>query len=347
MTLPQTYAGALALMILSMICWGSWANTFKATRKWRFELYYFDYAFGVAVASVIYAFTAGNLGFDGLMFFDDLMHSGKRQWFFGFMGGVVFNLANMLLVAAISVAGMAVAFPVGIGMALVIGVVWNYFLNPQGNPVLLFSGCAVIAAAIVVDAMAYRSLARARQVEQVKAGKTKSTMIRVPMKGIVVSIASGLLMGSFFPLVEMGKAGEVGLGPYAIGFVFAGGVFFSTFVFNLFFMNLPIQGSPVEPLDYFRGGWREHGLGWLGGIIWYSGAICNFVAASSPEEVQVGPAISYAIGQGATMVSALWGLLLWKEFAGADARVKSLLVVMFALFLTGLGLVSVAPLYVR
>jgi len=347
MILPQTYAAALVLMVLSMICWGSWANTFKLTRKWRFELYYFDYAFGVAVASVIYAFTAGNMGFDGLMFIDDFMHAGKRQWLYGFSGGVVFNLANMLLVAAISVAGLAVAFPVGIGMALVIGVILNHLIKPTGNPFLLFAGCAVVVAAIVVDAMAYRSLARTQQLELIKAGKARSTRVRVPAKGIVLSIAAGVLMGLFFPLVEMSKAGDVGLGPYSAGFVFAAGVFLSTFVFNLFFMNLPVQGEPVEILDYFRGSLRVHLLGLLGGIIWYTGAIANFVAASAAEEVQVGPAISYAIGQGATMVSALWGILLWKEFAGADTRAKSLLVLMFALFLTGLTLVSVAPLYAR
>jgi glucose uptake protein len=258
---------------------------------------------------------------------------------------VVFNLANMLLVAAISVAGMAVAFPVGIGMALVIGVILNHMIKPQGSPTFLFFGCAVIVAAIVVDALAYRGLARIRQLEAAKAGKSKSTMLRTPLKGIVLSLISGVLMGTFFPLVEMGKAGEVGLGPYSIGFVFAGGVFLSTFIFNLFFMNLPVQGEPVEIIDYFRGGFRDHLLGWAGGIIWYTGTIANFVAASAPEHVRVGPAISYAVGQGATMVSALWGLLVWKEFAGADMRVRVLIVLMLILFVLGLGLVSMAPLF--
>jgi glucose uptake protein len=201
--------------------------------------------------------------------------------------------------------------------------------------------------AIIVDAMAYRSLARAQQLELIKSGKAKSTRVRVPAKGIVLSIAAGVLMGLFFPLVEMSKSGEAGLGPYSAGFIFAGGVLGSTFIFNLFFMNLPVQGEPVEILDYFRGRFREHLMGWLGGIIWYTGAIANFVAASAAEEVQVGPAISYSIGQGATMVSALWGVLVWKEFAGADTRAKSLLVLMFALFLTGLALISIAPLYTR
>lgn len=346
MTLPQTYIAALFLMILSMLCWGSWANTFKMSGKWRFELFYFDYAFGVLIAATVYAFTVGSLGFDGFSFLDDLLHAGRRQMAFGFGAGIIFNLANMLLVAAISVAGLAVAFPVGIGVALVIGVIWNYSLKPQGNPILLFMGCAIIVAAIVVDSLAYRALAALKLERLAKAGKSKTTVMKVSPKGILLSLISGLLMGSFFPLVEMGKAGEAGLGPYAIGWVFALGVFASTFVFNLFFMNLPVEGEPVEILEYFRGNARQHALGLLGGAIWCTGTIANFVAASAPDDVQVGPAISYAIGQGATMVSALWGLLVWKEFAEADSRVKAHVTVMLVLFVIGLAMVSVAPLFV-
>lgn len=346
MILPETYAATLMLMILSMLCWGSWANAFKLAGKWRFELFYFDYSFGVLLAAVICAFTAGSLGFDGFTFTDDLMHSGKRQWFYGFSGGVVFNLANMLLVAAISVAGMAVAFPVGIGLALIIGVVWNYLLRPQGNPMLLFTGLAVIVVAIVVDALAYRGLAMTRHEEEVKAGKARSTRRTVSLKGVALALAAGVLMGCFFPLVVKGQEGELGLGPYAVGFVFALGVFASTFVFNLFFMNLPVEGPPVEILEYFKGSFRQHALGLLGGAVWFSGAIANFVAASAPEEVHVGPAISYAIGQGATMVSALWGLLVWKEFAGADTRTRALITITLVLFVLGLAMISVAPLFV-
>lgn len=345
MTLPDTYTSALLLTILSMLCWGSWANTYKLAGKWRFELYYYDYALGVLLAAVVAAFTFGTLGYDGFLFLDDLMRAGKRNMAFGFAGGVVFNLANMLLVAAISVAGLAVAFPVGIGLALIVGVVWNYAINPQGNPVLLFTGVAIVVAAIVVDAMAYRSHALAQARERIKAGLTRSTLPKASWKGIVLSLVAGLLMGCFYPLVELGKRGESGMGPYAIAFIFALGIFFSTFVFNLFFMNLPVQGEPVEILDYFRGSWRQHALGWAGGAIWATGTISNFVAASAPPQIQVGPAISYAMGQGATLVSALWGLLVWKEFRGALPTVKILLALMLALFAVGLGLVSVAPLY--
>lgn len=347
MILPQTYLTTLLVMILGMLCWGSWANTFKLTGKWRFELYYFDYALGVLAAAAIYAATTGTLGFDGFSFVDDLMHAGKRQWAFGFAGGVIFNLANMLLVAAISVAGMAVAFPVGIGIALIIGVIWNYAIKPQGNPVLLFTGLGVIVAAIVVDALAYKGLAVIRHEAAAKAGKARSTMKKVSLKGVVLSLVSGVLMGCFYPLVVKGQEGDLGLGPYAIGFVFALGVFLSTFVFNLFFMNLPVEGAPVDIQEYFRGDLRKHLMGWAGGLIWYTGTLASFVAASAPEEVHVGPAISYAVGQGATMVSALWGLLVWKEFAGADARVRAFLILMLVLFVCGLGMVSMAPLFVR
>jgi glucose uptake protein len=338
MILPQTYGATLLLIILTMLCWGSWANTFKLAGKWRFELFYYDYSLGVLIAATAYALTFGNFGVEGFTFLDDLMHAGKRQIFFGALGGVVFNLANMLLVAAISVAGLAVAFPVGIGLALVIGVIWNYILNPQGNPVLLFTGAAIVVGAIIFDAFAYRALERSKAAQATR---------KVTGKGIVLSLVSGVLMGSFFPLVEMGKGGALGLGPYAIGFVFAVGVFLSTFVFNLFFMRFPVEGPPVAMSDYFKGNGRQHLLGIVGGLIWATGTIANFVAASAPESVQVGPAISYAIGQGATMVSALWGLLVWKEFAGAGPTVRVLLVIMLILFVAGLGLVSVAPLFAR
>jgi glucose uptake protein len=347
MVLPHTYAAALLLTILSMLCWGSWANTTKLTRNWRFELFYFDYSFGVLLAAVICAFTFGSLGFDRLLFLDDLMQTGKRNIAFGLAGGIVFNLANMLLVAAISVAGLAVAFPIGVGTALVIGVIWNYILRPQGNPVLLFTGLAIVVVAIIVDAWAYRVYALQKAQAVIATGRTRSTKKTVSPKGLVLCLVSGVLMGSFFPLVEIGKGqpGGVEMGPYAIGFVFAVGLFASTFVFNLFFMNLPVEGEPLEIREYFKGSLKYHLIGVVGGVIWATGTLANFVAASAPQEVQVGPAISYALGQGATMVSALWGLLVWKEFQGAEEKAKVLITVMLILFVIGLGMISVAPLF--
>jgi len=354
MLIPQTYAGALILIVLSMICWGSWANTFKLAGKWRFELFYYDYSLGVLLAAIIAAYTFGSMG-DDLSFSDNLIVAGKRNMAWAVAGGVVFNLANMLLVAAISVAGLAVAFPIGIGLALVVGVVWNYFLNPQGNPILLTVGVVLVVGAIIVDALAYASHAGPKSPASAREGKGKS---KAPppktggagLKGISLSLISGALMGSFYPLVEMGKGAGVdaaGLGPYAVAFMFALGVFFSTFVFNLYFLNLPVQGEPLSMFTYFQGTLKQHALGIAGGLLWCTGAIANFTAASAPKSVEVGPAVSYAIGQGATMVSALWGLLVWKEFAGASPRVRFMLGAMLLLFIGGLVLVSIAPLYVN
>lgn len=339
MILPTTYTAALLLSILSMICWGSWANTTKlAGPKWRFELFYFDYAFGVLLAATVAAFTFGSFGTE-LSFLDNIMVTGKRPIFFGVMAGVVFNLANMLLVAAITVAGMAVAFPIGIGLALVIGVIWNYLLNPQSNPMFLFSGVGLVLVAIILDALAYKEHASSNP-----EGKKRSTG-----KGILISLLSGVLMGSFYPIVELSKRGDigVGLGPYTVAFFFAAGVFFSTFVFNVYFMNLPVQGDAVGLGRYFRGTGRQHFLGIAGGVIWCIGAVANFAAASAPKAVEVGPAVSYALGQGATLVSALWGLLVWKEFDGASSKAMMLIMLALALFVVGLGLVSVAPMFAK
>jgi glucose uptake protein len=345
MILPQSYFPALIVMIISMVCWGSWANTYKLAGKWRFELYYFDYALGLLLMALLLAFTLGSLGFDGFTFTDDLMHAGKRQWLFAFLGGVVFNLANMLLMAAIAVAGMAVAFPVGIGVALLVGVVLNYMIKPAGNPTLLFSGCALVLGAIIVDAVAYRMLNLLRYDELARAGKTPSLRRAVSLKGVMISLVCGLLMGSFFPLVTKAQESDIGLGPYAVAVVFAAGVFLSTFVFNLFFMNLPVEGEPVEIRDYFIGRPTQHLLGLLGGAIWCGGGVAAFVAASAPPQVGIGPAVSYAMGQGSTLISALWGLLVWKEFKGANLQIKLLLTIMLVLFGCGLALISIAPLY--
>jgi glucose uptake protein len=367
MILPTTYGVALLLTIFTMICWGSWANTFKLAGKWRFELFYYDYAVGVLIMATLAALTFGSMGDSSLTFIDNMIVAGNRKIAFGIAAGVVFNLANMLLVAAIAVAGMAVAFPVGIGLALVVGVIWSYILNPQGNPVLLGAGVVVVLAAIVVDAIAYQrhtahmsalaaeaaaaapGMGSEKKVKRTTGTKTKKKM-KTGAKGIVLSLISGVLMGSFYPLVEIAKeGGDIGFGllPYAIAFVFAIGVFISTFVFNLYFLNLPILGKSIPMTAYFTGTLKQHLLGIAGGLIWCAGAIANFAAASSPKEVQVGPAVSYAIGQGATMVSALWGLIVWKEFAGATKNVRVLLAVMLILFVIGLALISLAPLYSR
>jgi glucose uptake protein len=335
MVLPTTYTATLLLLVISMICWGSWANALKLTgTQWRFELFYFDYSFGVLFASLIAAFTFGMLGGD-MNFQDRMLVAGHLKQAYALLGGVVFNLANMLLVSAIGLAGLAVAFPVGIGLALVIGVILNYLINPQGNPWLLFGGLVLVIAAVIVDARAH--FAR-------DAAKGSAKRKRSAGKGIVISIVSGILMGLFYPIVEKGMGGDLGLGPYSAALLFSVGVFLSTFVFNIFFINVPIQGEPIKLGSYFKGTPKLHFLGVAGGVIWAVGAITNFVAASAPPEVNVGPAISLAIGQCATLVTVLWGLLVWKEFAGSTPTVRCLVGAMLVLFAGGLVLLSLAPI---
>jgi len=344
MTLPHTYGIALMLTILTMLCWGSWANVLKIAKGWRFELLYYDYSMGVYLGAFLAGLTFGTWGSDGPRFMADMEHAGTVNLLCGFLGGVVFNLSNILVVGAIAVAGMGVGFPIGVGLALIVGVIWNYIVNPQGNPWLLFLGVAMILGAVVVDAVAYRTLAASRSAAGDKADAAAKRA--TTWKGIRLAIVGGILMGTFYPLVEIGKTGPKGLGPYAVGFVFGLGVLVSVFVYNIYFMRFPIDGPRLDYRDYLKGSRWVHFLGIAGGVVWMTGTLSNFVAASAPRALQVGPAISYAIGQGATMVGALWGVLVWKEFAGGGARVNRLLVAMFVLFLTGLGVVSIAPLYV-
>ena len=331
MYLPQTYAAALLLMLGSMTCWGSWANTYKWTRGWRFELFYWDYAAGVLLASLLHALTLGSMGATGSPFLADLAGADFTHLAFGFLGGVIFNLANILLVAAIAIAGLAVAFPIGIGLALVIGTLLNYFVTAKGDPLLLFGGVLLVSVAILLDALAYRAQASAQP----------GAPAAVTTRGIGISLLSGVGMGLFYPLVARGISGEHALGPYSIAVVFSIGVFLSTFIFNTYMMRRPVAGPPVGLGAYFGGSPGSHFLGIAGGMVWATGAVFNFAASAG---TLVGPAISYAIGQGATMVSALWGVFFWREFAGAGARAIRFLTLMFLFFLLGLTLLCLAPI---
>ena len=340
MILPQTHSAVLFLMTLSLLCWGSWANSYKLAGKWRFELYYFDFAAGVAVAAFLYAFTVGNLGYDGFSFMDDLMHAGKHQWLYGFMGGVIFNLGNMILMSAISVAGMATAFPVGIGVATIVGTTLAFAAGRTGNPALLFGGCALMAVAVVAAALAYRSSAVLRHEELARAGKSASTRRPSSIKGIVLALVSGLLLGSFFPLVDKAREGDMGLGPYAIAAVFAVGIFVSTVVLNVYLMNLPVEGEPLEVLEIFKSTPRQHLLGMAGGLVWCTGMVASLVALGAPVDARMSAGAGYFMAQAFALIAALWGILLWKELKGGELRIKTLAVCTFLFFVCGLLLIA-------
>lgn len=347
MLLPASYASSLLLIILTVICWGSWANTQKLAGNWRFELYYYDYAFGVLLAAILIGVTFGSFGYDGFSMLDDFSRAGKREDFYAFVGGVVFNLANLLLVAAIAVAGMSVAFPIAIGVALIVGVIWNYFLEPVSNPVVLFTGAALVGVSIILCCMAFRAYSMHKSEVAAKAG-IGSTRKKANLKGLVLSLVSGVLMGCFYPILQLGvyheRTTENGLGPYAIAVVFAVGVFTSTFVYNLFFMNLPVDGKPIAITAYLRGTAKQHILGILGGMIWISGTIASLVAAAVQGPARVGQPASYGLGQGSALLAVLWGVFFWRELTGADSRVRTLMALMFATFAIGLVMVSYAPL---
>lgn len=337
----------MLLLILGMVFWGSWANTLKLVGKWRFELYYFDFAIGLALAAFILAFTAGNLGFDGFSVLDDLGHAGKRQWFYGFVAGIIFNFANMLLTAGISVAGMAVAFPVGIGLSIIVGTAVGLVTKQGGNPALQTGGCALIMLAILLIAVA-NSMANVQRHEALaRAGKAKSTRRPSSAKGVILSAVSGLLMAAFYPMLQKGMEGDLGLGPYAILAVFSLGVFSSTLVFNIFFMNLSVEGDPVEIADYFKAKPTYHLLGTLGGILWACGAVSLLAVSASPVAGSISPALSNWLRQGFPLIAALWGLLAWREFRGSDFSAKFLAFLMLIVFGLGLTLISLAPLYIR
>jgi len=326
MFVPQIYSVALLMMIVSMLCWGSWANTQKLTKNWRFELFYWDYVWGILLAALLIGLTLGRTDARSPdSFFQNLAAADWTHIMYAFLGGIVFNIANILIVAAIALAGLAVAFPVGIGLALVIGSVLNYVITPKGNPLMLFGGIAFVCVAIVLDALAYRQI---------------SSDVKLSKKGIVVSLLGGFGMGLFYPFVAKALSGENHLGPYTVAFTFALGVLASTIPGNYLFMRRPVSGAPVSMGDYLKGSGALHFWGILGGMIWAVGTISNFVASYAQ---MVGPATSYALGQGATMVAAIWGVFVWKEFRGAGEGAKRLLALMFLFFIVGLTCVALAP----
>ncbi len=331
MVVVESYLVALIMCFITMLCWGSWANTQKlATKKWPFQLFYWDYAIGVLLLSLILALTMGSLGSVGRSFFADLDQATSRVLWLAFLGGVIFNLSNILLVAAIDIAGMAVAFPIGVGLALAIGVITNYIATPVGNPVVLFIGVALVVVAILIDALAYKRLPTMGQ--------------KTPTKGIVISVAAGVLMGFFYRFVAASmsedfvnlEAGK--LSPYTAVVIFSLGLLLSNFLWNSFVMAKPFVGNPVPYRDYFtKGDTRLHLIGILGGVVWGIGMSFSIIAAG-----EAGFAISYGLGQGATMVAAFWGVFIWKEFKEAPAGTNRLIALMFTSFIVGLALIIMA-----
>ena len=330
MFIIESYPVAVALCVITMLCWGSWANTQKlASKEWRFQLFYWDYAIGVFLLALLLAFTLGSTGTGGRSFLADLQQADAKWLGSAFISGVIFNLSNILLVAAIDIAGMAVSFPVGVGLALCLGVITTYLSNKEGNAPMLGAGVVAIMIAILLDAIAYKRLS---------SGDKKT-----PVKGIVISIAAGLLMGFFYkyvvaamgqidPVTKVLEAGK--LSPYTAVVLFSTGLLISNFLWNSIMMVKPFTGAPVPFGDYFtKGNARLHFVGILGGMIWNTGMALSIIAST-----KAGGALSYGLGQGATMIGALWGVFIWKEFKGAPKGTNRLLGAMFLFYIIGLAI---------
>jgi len=332
----ESYPVAVALCVVTMLCWGSWANTQKlASKEWRFQLFYWDYSVGVVILALLLAFTLGSAGDAGRPFLADLSQADGKWLRSAFLGGVIFNLSNILLVAAIDIAGLAVAFPIGVGLALVLGVVTTYLATGLGNAPMLAAGVVAIMIAIILDAIAYKRLA--------------SASAQLPARGIVLSIVAGVLMGWFYSFVarSMGVYDSLTheltpgkLSPYTALVFFSLGLFLSNFIWNTIVMAKPFRGEPVSYRDYFKqGSTRLHVIGILGGMIWNLGMGLSIIASAA-----AGPALSYGLGQGATMIGAIWGVFIWKEFKSAPLGTARLLAAMFLFYVTGLGILIASRL---
>jgi glucose uptake protein len=329
MYIVESYSLAVILTFITMLCWGSWANTQKlAEKSWRFELFYWDYVIGIVLMALLFAFTLGSFGEQGRGFLADLKQADPANLQKALLGGIIFNAANILVAAAIAIAGMSVAFPVGIGIALVLGVIINYMATPQGNPLWLFVGVGLVTVAIILDAIAYR--------------KKASQSMKVPTKGIVLSLVGGVMMALFYRFVASSMADDFlhpkagFLTPYTATVFFSIGVLVSNLVFNTLLMKRPFEGVPVSYPQYFKGGLKEHLTGILGGMIWCVGMSLSIIAAG-----KAGFPVSYGLGQGATLIAALWGVFIWKEFRGSKGT-SGLLAAMFLLFVVGIGLIIYA-----
>lgn len=327
MFIVHSYAAAVVFCFITMWCWGSWGNTQKlAARSWRYELFYWDYVIGMVLFALLLALTMGSIGSQGRPFVQDLGQAEWRNVGSVLLGGLIFNASNILLSASTSLAGLSVAFPLGVGLSLVLGVLINYIGAPKGDPVLLFAGVALIVAAI-----AFNGIAAGRLPSDKEKGGNR--------KGITLAVFAGLLMSLFYRFVaaamdldnfEAPAAGK--LTPYSAIFIFSIGVLLSNFIFNTLIMKKPFSGEPVSYRQYFKGNPGTHAVGMLGGAIWCLGTAFSYIAAG-----KAGAAISYALGQGAPLIAAVWGVFIWKEFKGASRKVNGLLAGMFVLFIAGLA----------
>ncbi|MBI5009105.1 MAG: multidrug DMT transporter permease, partial [Bacteroidia bacterium] len=289
-------------------------------KEWRFELFYWDYSLGILAFAIIMAFTFGSFGDQGRSFLPDLAQADPKNLLSSALGGFIWNIGTLLLVASISIAGMSVAFPIGGGIGWTLGILINYIGKPEGNPALLFGGTAVIILAILVSMQSYRKLANHQK--------------KPSFKGIALAFLAGLCIAFFYRFVASSMATDFGpadagkISSYTAVVFFSLGALLSTIIFNPVFMARPVQGAPVKISEWSKGGIKAHLLGMLGGAIWCLGNSVSFMSVGAAS-----PAISYGLSNAAPVVAALWGIFVWKEFRDAPKGTNMLLSLMFAFYL--------------
>jgi glucose uptake protein len=342
MILAHSDASLIILMVVCLLCWGSWPAFLKLAKRYRFELFYFDFALGLGFTAFLLAMTVGTLGFDGFSFTDDLFNARKQEWLFVVIAAMIFNFGNMMTLAASSVAGFSIAFPLSFAAASIVSSWMNYLGHPAVNMELLIGGTLCAGIAIVLGSLAYSHLRVLQHEVLARAGKTKSTRRPSSMKGILLALFGGVVLGTYHPMLLRAQNPDDGLGPYALLFLFAVGVVISTFVFNLFFMNLPVDGDPLEIAEYLKAPIRNHFLGLIAGAVWAIGAVAFFVANTPHGEIQVGAPIGPMLSGAAPVLTALFGLAMFREFKGGDTRAQAFSAVTLVFFTLGLALFSMA-----
>jgi len=326
----QSYSIAVLTCVLAMICWGSWQNTQNiAGRGWRFELFYWDFASGILLMSIVAALTIGSMGSEGRTFAADLAQARPEYLGLAMLAGAIWNLGTLSLVAAISLAGMAIAFTFGGGLAWVLGIWVQYADQPTGDPLMLGLGSATIVVAVLLSMTAYRRISIQRS-----KGLGKGIVLSI-MVGVMISVYYLFMQRSIDTSFTPETAGR--LTNYTAVVLFSVGVFISTFVYNSFFMRKPVEGPPLRFADYLAGKPRQHLWGVVGGMIWCCGNVFSFMAVKA-----AGPAISYGLSLAAPVVAGLWGVFVWKEFKDAPKGTGAILSAMFFFYLVSLVLITIA-----
>jgi len=351
MLLPTTATAVLVALLISLLGWGAWACFYKATKRIRFEYLAYDFTWGVVVASVVAAFLLGMWDSKELTFQDNYLLAGLRKMAWAGGAGIVFNLANMLLLASTSVSRLAVAFPVAFGVAWSIGSIWEYMVRPSVNPMLVFVGSLVVLVAAGLSFVAYRWYLTDEAHKAIKAltadprAKTAPQAADTSVRGLVLAILSGIFFAIFFYAINEAVSGDNGVASYGAALILAGGVFGSTIILVPFFLNFPVRGKPLAVRQYVQLEMRQHVFGIIAGIVWTAGLLGGLVTVGLPSAIQPSPVVAYLLKHSGPLVTAALGLVVYRELPEAASRVNAMMAAMFVLMLVGMGMIALAPIY--